>query len=230
MISILLPYWERQEATNASLKLMAKHYQDLPLEVIIIDDGNKIPFEKPEVDLDIQVVRLPTKSFPLNSSVPYNAGFKASKGEFIALSSPEMLHVEPVLGAMRAEVKVGGPNAYVLASCWSDEQNRWHCHSSKVRPSVNDVGGWLPEGSDYHFMSMMHRELYEKAGGFDEDYRGGAGYEDPDFVRRLSKVGARFVRRDDLTVIHPRKGAHVKWPTPMLTKNRRLFLSKWSPL
>ena len=40
MISLILPYFERQSATDDSLRLMAMHYHDLDLEIIIVDDGS----------------------------------------------------------------------------------------------------------------------------------------------------------------------------------------------
>jgi GT2 family glycosyltransferase len=85
----------------------------------------------------------------------------------------------------------------------------------------------LPPGSDYHFMAMMHRSLWKAAGGFDEDYRQGAGYDDPDFVLRLHRAGAKFCIRDDLVVEHTRSCAHARWTPEQYARNRALFFSKW---
>lgn len=229
MISLILPYWKRQEATDASLCLMAQHYMDLDLEIIVVDDGSPEPYEKPTLlPLDIHVIRLPFKTVAKDSCTPYNFGVSRARGDYIAISNPENLHRKPILEEMQASIK--SDDDYVMAAAWSEEQKRWHCHSSMIRNNVNDVGGYLPKGSNYHFMSMMKRSLWDKAGGFDEDYRNGAGYSDPDFVRRLHRVGAAFIMRDDLVVEHPRAGAKSNWTSEGFTKNRELFLSKWKPL
>lgn len=231
MISLVLPYWERQQASDRALHLMARQYPDLALEVIVVDDGSAIPYAPPaRMPWPVRVIHGPRKDGPLNPCVPINVGAGAASGDFIALSNPEILHVNPVLPAMLAECVEGGPLTYVMAACWDPEKNRWHCHSTRRRSVDNDGGGYLPAGSDYHFMSLMHRSLWDATGGFDEDYRDGAGYDDPDFVRRLHRAGARFVLRDDLVVHHPRNGAHAPWRPEMFTRNRRIFRQKWEPL
>lgn len=204
------------------------HYRDLDLEIIIVDDGSREPFSAPPYPLNIRVVTLPKKSGPLNPCVPYNRGVEASKGDYIALSNPENLHRKPILEPLC--YAIDSDLTYVMGAAWSEEQKRWHCHSSQNRSNDNDVGKYLPKGSNYHFMSMMKRSLWDKIGGFDEDYRLGAGYDDPDLVRRLHKVGAKFVMRDDLVVEHPRSNAHAKWTPQMFQRNREIFLSKWEPL
>lgn len=230
MLSIILPYFQRQAATDESLRLMVAHYFDMDLEIIIVDDGSPVPFQaSASMPLNIKVIRLPEKSNPLNPCVPYNTGVAAAKGDYIALSNPEILHTEPVLQRMLAKAREVGDSAYVMAACWCEEQKRWHAHSSKKRRDDNDVGAYVPVGADYHFLTIMHRSLWQKTGGFDEDYRPGAGYDDPDFVRRLDRVGAKFVMCDDLIVEHPRKGARADWTGEMFARNRKLFLSKWEP-
>lgn len=230
MISLILPYWDRQVATNESLRLMVEHYHDLDLEIVVVDDGNEIPFHaSAALPLKIKVVRLPIKSFPLNPCVPYNRGVEAAEGEYIALSNPEILHKRPVLQRMLAKAMAEGESAYVMAACWCAEELRWHAHSTLRRSDDSDVGAYVPAGADYHFMSVLHRSLWNKAGGFDEGYRDGAGYDDPDFVRRLDRARAKFFMCDDLVVNHPRKGARANWTREMFERNRALFMGKWKP-
>lgn len=229
MLSLILPYWKRQAATDESLRLMTAHYGDMDLEVIVVDDGSPEKFRSPAVTLDVKTVFLPKKEGPLDPCVPYNRGVEASKGEFIALSNPEILHPDAVLQEMVSEC-AQDPLNYVMAACYCPEQKRWHSHSSRKHRNDNDVGVYLPEGASYHFLTVMHRSLWDATGGFDEDYRYGAGYDDPDFVRRLYKAGAKFIQRDDLVVLHPRKGAHSDWTGEMFARNRAIFMKKWEPL
>jgi glycosyltransferase involved in cell wall biosynthesis len=228
MISLILPYWNRQAAIERSLALMSEHYRDLQFEVIVVDDGSPEPFKAPQVQFILRVIRLPDKSEPRNPCVPYNIGASAASGDFIALSNPEILHETPVLSAMLSQLVELGPKGYVLAAAWCPDTQRWHCHSTHKRPDRGDVGSFLPAGADYHFLTLMHRALWDEIGGFDEDYREGAGYDDPDLVLRLKRAGAIFCLRDDLVVEHTRREARADWTPQMFERNRKLFFSKWA--
>lgn len=220
MLSIVLPYWQRADATRKSLELYDKHYKDLDFEVILVDDGShdfqaNYPW--------LTVVRLEKKEKALNPCVPINAGVRASVGEVIVLSNPEILHTTPVLPQMLEELKGLGESGYVLAACKCVEDGSWHCH-----PSLTE-GGYhgnirQPKGSGFHFCAMFYRTLWDKAGGFDEEYRNGWCYDDTDWVMRVNKAGGIFKIRTDLIVEHPRHGATANWNLP---DNKGLYLSKW---
>jgi hypothetical protein len=228
MISLVLPFYERREATDRALMLMGETYPELDLEVMIVDDGSDAPYRAPrKLPWPVNVVHLAQKSVPKNPCVPTNIGVYFSNGNMVALSSPEILHTMPVLSRMRSEIVASGPNTYVTAACWCPEQKRWHAHSTR-RPLCADKTDFvMPEGAQYHFMAMMTRELFEEVRGFDREYRDGAGYDDNDFLMKLQRAGAYFVQRDDLVVEHPKTGAKSAWTPQMFERNRKLFLSKW---
>ena len=227
MISLVMPYWDRRAAADASLALMARHYAGLDLEIVLVDDGTPERYTAPAgLPWPVTVIRLPEKGGPLNPCVPFNRGVAAAKGDVIGITNPENLHVEPVLPDLLAELARGGESAYVLAACWHVEGKAWHCHSRLAGLEV--AGVRLPKGAHYHFLGLMHRSLWERAGGFDEDYRDGAGYDDPDLVLRLARAGARFVIRDDLVVHHVRTRARAAWTPAMWARNKQLFQGKWN--
>lgn len=235
LVSLILPYWDRQEAADEAIDYLCSEYggaarKRLPLEVIIVDDGSPVPFSVASPlrrKLNIKVLRLPVKSGPKTPGVPLNRGVEASTGEFIALSGIEMKHCRgPILAKLRAEVRRHEPNVYVSAACWCpDGPGRWHCHGSRNLGEVSGVK--MPAVAQYNFMAMMDREAWDRSGGFDERYRDGAGYEDADFVKRLERAGTKFVMRDDLVVEHSRKGAQSAWTGEMFERNRRLFAMTW---
>lgn len=226
MISLVLPYWNRLKAAQDALQRMAGLYADLDMEVVVVDDGSPEAFVAPEgMPWPVRVIRMQAKAVPLNPCLPLNWGVALARGDVIAISNPENLHRGPVLTAMQDELERGDCNTYVLAAAWHVEGRNWHCHSSLGAPVVEGIT--LPAGSHYHFLAMMHRTLWERAGGFDNDYRDGAGYDDPDFVLRVARAGARFVLRNDLIVDHVRTQARAKWTPAMFERNRKLFVSKW---
>ena len=220
MISLILPYWKRQEAANKALSLIASIYADTGLEVIVVDDGDPDPFVEPHLPIDLKVVRLPCKSVPKSPVTCWNEGVKAASGDVIALSCIEVLHRGLVLTAMEDALEEIGENGYILAAAWCPEQHAWHTHSSVLVPQC-------PPGTGLAFLGVMYRELYDRAGGFDEAYREGAGYEDRDFIHRMHRAGAQFVIRDDLVVTHPKTGATIKWPPEAFSRNKLIFEETW---
>ena len=223
MISVILPYWRRREAALKALSLYDKHYAGtLDFEVILVDDGsNDIEAAYPW----LRIERLPKKDVPKNPCTPINWGVKVSQGDVIVISPVEVRHNMPVLPQMLEELRKIGENGYVLAACWYESERVWHCHSSLS--AGGEVGGVRqPVGSGFHFCAMLNRTLWDKAGGFDEFYRDGSFYDDPDWVNTVAKSGAIFKIRDDLVVEHVREGCEpIQWTDR--GRNQDYFHSKW---
>lgn len=183
MISICMPYWQRQQELDASLAAYRAVYEGWDLEISICDDGSPEPVVAP----GCVVTTLPPKTVGLNPCVPINAAVRASRGDVIVLTNPEIEHREDVLSGMFALLQDG--NDYVTVSC-RDVDGRWLAgaevdYSAEGRMPV-------PPGAHFHFCAMLTRELFERAGGFDEAYRFGRACEDNDWLWRLHAVGARF--------------------------------------
>lgn len=214
-ISLLLPYWDRQEAANRALESL-KQYADLDLEIIVVDDGSPVPFVAPP-GIDVKVIRLQEKSEPKSPVVPWNIAAKVASGDILVLSCIEVIHEQPILEELVRNV---GKDDYVMAAAWCPEEGAWHTHSTVAVPDC-------PPGSGLGFCAALTPELYWRAGGFDEGYRDGAGYEDRDWIRRLHAVGAKFQIRDDLRVIHPKSGARIIWGAEKFDRNLTLYRLKW---
>lgn len=226
MISVLMAYWNRPEATKTALAAMAAAYPALDMEIVIADDGSPIPLELDrEYPWSVRVVRLAAKKEAKNPCVPFNEAARVAVGDVLVITNPEILHKHPVLPAMLKSLQKLGPKGYVLAATWCPDENKWHCHSGI--PAINLHGIQHPEGSGLHFCAMLHRSLWDEIGGFDEAYRDGAGYDDNDLAMKLGKAGAQFLIRDDLVVVHPKEGARTQWPDGAFQRNADIFVSKW---
>lgn len=219
MTSLILPYWDRQEAANKAFELLERCYSSmLDLEIVVVDDGNKIPFVVPQTSLNVKIVRLPEKPFPTPQSKAWNAGVKAASGDIVVLSCIEILHEKPILQRLVNRLK--NHKDYVMAAAWCPEMNEWHCHSS----AQNEL---IPEGSGPSFCAAIRKDFFDEVGGFDEIYRDGAGYEDKDFLWKLHKAGVNFLMCDDLVVTHPKTGATIKWSADGFQRNAAIFFRKW---
>ena len=208
-----MPYYMRQEALNRSLESLRRFYPDA--EIVICDDGSPVPVRAP----GCEILSLPRKDYALNPCVPMNRAVAHAKGQILVLTGPEIEHREPVLYSMGMGLQ---PNDYVVAAC-RDTSGAWLC-ASHVRGGENGRGA-MPTGSGFHFCAMLHRSLFERAGGFDEDYRDGQAFDDNDWLFRLERAGARFILRDDLVVWHHR--VPCQWPAGGHERNRKLFEAKW---
>ena len=195
-VSVCMAQWRNHAETAATKSSLPSE-----VEVSVCDDESE------------------TRGFALNPCVPLNAAVNASSRPVVVLTNPGALVTAEHLEKMLAEID---DDTYVAAACRS-EDGRWLCHST-VRGGEHGRGP-MPEGSGFHFLAVLTRDLWDKAGGFDEDYREGQAYEDNDFLWRLQRAGAKFKILDDVVINHTR--STTVWPTGGLERNRELFRQKW---
>jgi len=217
LISLLLPYWNRPEAAYKAVESLKKHYSGLDMEVIVVDDGSSQPFGWKDDGLNVRVITLPKKDEPKSPVTCWNVAAKEAKGDILVISCIEVIHESPILEELTRDL---GENEYRIASAWCPESRRWHTHSTVHVPD-------LPNGVGLGFCAALRKDLYWKAGGWDEAYREGSGYEDRDFLKRLLKVGAEINIRDDLKVIHPKTDAQINWGGGKFLKNLAIYRDKW---
>lgn len=214
-ISVCVPHWKRPDAIHRMLARYGALYPDMDLEFSVCDDGSP---DTPDVPPSVILTVLPRKDGPLNPCVPINRAVAASTGDVIVITNPEIEHEEPILGEMLG--LLDGPDAYVVARCWDMDREMWLADAS-VDYTKNGRAP-VPPGGHFHFLAMLHRELWERAGGFDEDYRHLQGHDDNDWLWRLHRAGARF-RLTEGHVLH--RHTHVSWGLP---SGRATLREKWS--
>lgn len=208
-----MPYWCRQRELDISLAAYRGLYGHLEHEISICDDGSP----EPVVADGCTVTRLPSKRIGLNACVPMNAAVRASSGDVVVLTNPEIEHREDVLTGMLAMLE--GPDDYVTVSC-RDVDGAW-----LAGPEVDYTKSRrlpVPVGAHFHFCAMLTRELFERSGGFDEAYRHGRACEDNDWLWRLDAAGARF--RIAPGVVWHRRTPHSY---DARISNRDMLIRKW---
>jgi hypothetical protein len=213
-VSVAMPHWNEPDALQASCAAWQALYPYI--ELSICDDGSRAMPWPPGA----RMTALPQKDGALNPCVPFNAAVRASTRPILVLTNPGMIPVRGLLEALRARLT---PRTYVAAACRDADTARWLCHQT-VRGGEYGRGP-MPAGAGFHFCAMLTRQLFDAAGGFDEDYRAGQAYDDNDFLYRLERAGAEFVIEDEVVIRH-RKSQTV-WPAGGLMRNRELFMRKW---
>lgn len=232
LISVIMPYWRRGDALVDTLRSYTEAYRGTAqgmIEVVIADDGSPDDvaaaalqsFEATDeaAPFEIRLVELPQKDGPKNPCVPINRAVAVAGGDLLLLTSPEVRHPRPILWQAVAELERLGPLGVVVCAVLDTGTGRWYSHS-------------VHAPARYHFCNLLRRSLFEAAGGFDEEYRDGYCWDDPDFVRRLERAGAQFLHRDDLVAEHHRVARDDKGTIPraLWDRNKALFLAKWSAL
>lgn len=220
MLSVVMPYWNRNNLLNKTLESYVQFYSGLDMEVIVVDDGSPQRAAPIQTPFQVKVIRLPDKDMPKNPCVPINAGVREAVGEILVLTNPEIYHTEPVFPQMMESLEQAGPNGYVMAACWDRHTKTWYCHSTREYKE-----NLTPPGFGYHFCVMLRKGLFNRAGGFDEAYRDGSGYDDNDFAWALHQAKAIPVFRDDLVTQH--ENTRLNWGMNVV-QNRRRLIRKWN--
>lgn len=193
------------------------------MEIVIVDDGSPEPPRLGEYPWSVRVVTLPQKKEPMCPCVPCNIGVSLARGDAVLLTGPEIIHRTPILQGMRAKLGELGPKGYVSAAVWG---GWWYCHSRLMPPDKAVGRAPSPKGAALHFCAMLHKDFFNEVGGFDEQYRNGAGFDDNDFLWSLDRAGAKFAICDDLIADHipcPR----CEWPEGGFGRNQAIFKAKW---
>lgn len=213
-----MPYWNRQAELDRALTAYDHLYPHLNLEFSICDDGSTPPVYAPGA----RVTTLPKKDYALNPCVPINTAIRASTGDVIVLTNPEIEHREPVLDDMLAALQ--DENDYVMTGCRDTNTERWLAGpETKYGREGREPS---PPGGHFHFCTMFHRSLFDRLGGFDEQYRTGQGCDDNDWLWMLYAAGANFKYVDG--VVWHYRTPH-KW-TGTTAKNAAILRAKWRHL
>lgn len=198
--SFLMPYYDRAEQLASTLQSLYDLYcARKDFEVILVEDAKNVgplhealqgAVSKWEGKMSVKVVGYEEVIY--NPAPMFNLGASLAGGEFLIITNPECRHKTDVLAGLDEEFDKDN-SCYVVCACRSLSKDGsfhlWYQHSKR-------------RDTNYHFCSAMSREQYWSAGGFDERYKDGYGYEDNAFRDRVKNAGIRFVLRDDLVVEH----------------------------
>ncbi len=204
-ISVCMAYFNRPDELARSLAVYDAVYPDLDIEFSVCDDGSLMSPRLPEYS---RLVTLPMKGYALNPCVPINHAVRNATGDVIVLTNPETEHREPVFYKMLEALT--GANDYVMTGCRDTARGDWYAGPEAPRAPI---GGRqpIPPGSELHFCTMFRPELFERAGGFDEEYRRVPGCDDNDFLWRLWSLGDVNFKYVPGVVWH-HHGPRRRWP------------------
>lgn len=229
MISIVMPYWKRPDLLVEGMWALEQAYKDKwrnfspSFELVIVNDGDKDFPSLPPVTYPVSHYDLPDKDEALNPCVPFNYGVARGIGDIIVLSSPEIIHITPILTRL---TDLLGDNEYRAAAVWDVERKMFLCDTvhSILRHKANGRAP-KPKNAGLHFCAALTKKTFLAVGGYDERYREGQAFDDNDLLWRLHKHGIKFSIHDDLLVEHHQ--TKTQWPKNGHASNAKLFHDTW---
>lgn len=185
-ISVIIPSYDRPLATLRAVNSVFA--QDVDLEVIVIDDGSRVPFTFNDAPNRLSIVRLEQNSGP---AAARNAGVRSAAGEWIAfLDSDDVWPAGSLRPRFEAALREENAAATTIWTAGFADIYRGAVrrHVRIPRPSNGLLdfasGCWACPGST----ALMSREAWRRSGGQDEALR---RLEDYEWLLRWGAGGGR---------------------------------------
>lgn len=191
--SIVMTAYNRGKLVGATLDSI--FCQKYDFEVIVVEDGNDGETEYICKNYPVRYVcrrKRPDTTAFCNPSIPNNIGIKMALGKVLIIQNAENKHITADSIKRLSEAILANNDVSVFASVLALDKDgkpeQWYCHPiHNPRPLF--------------FCQAVDRDLAWSIRGFDEDYKF-YGYDDDDFSLRLSRIGVRFIFRDDILLHH----------------------------
>lgn len=210
MFTVIQPYYNHQITFKHQLRNWTKLTKRFGhrVQYIVIDDGSPdFPIWKPDVDFDLRVFRI-VDDIPWNTVGAANLGFHQAKYDWVMHLDMDYMFLESTLQYM-LNIELDPETMYQPFVHY--QTYRYF----KVRP---------PHCNSY----LLHKSMFEKAGGYDEDFAGHWGGGDSFFLHRLKEEGIKIktIREWQIKFLHNIRDARVKNVNRKAEPNNRLFEDK----
>jgi len=238
--SMLMPYYNRSQQLKNTLTTFHHFYADRnDYEIIIIEDMKNIKDQKKHEDLwkvieghaNIKLISY-TRENCYNPAGMFNVGASHCQGMFLILTNPEVLHEANVLKGFD-DLLEENPDQYYICFCKSVINVNDFETFEDMKYTINPTKNWYvhPRWNRrlFHFCSVLHKDLFEKIGGFSEEFINGIASEDRDFANKIksNNIPSRLV---PLVVCHQQ---HERFSLPKhemqkrVSINREILIRKW---
>lgn len=234
-----MAYYNRLPLIKYTLKTISRS-QETDFEIVIVDDFSspehsldKIHEEFPT--LDIKVVKMSDvmerKNY-CNPCVPFNVGFRYSRGDSIIIQNPECCHVGDLVHYTKNHLY---NDRYLSFHCYASYlsdipllHNDQPIHFNPIGTGCETIGNWYNHSVyrpvAYHFASAITRKNLMDLNGFDERFAYGLGYDDNEFLHRIILKNLKIYYVDHPFVIHQYHKNYSKKSNPKASvDNKNLF-------
>lgn len=168
---------------------------------------------------------VPKKNY-VGPSIPYNLGFRKSKGDKIIIQNPECCHVGDIISYTNNNLE---NNIYLSFHCFAcGKREIDQLHKTDFLDVNLSSGRWynhtIHRPASYHFCTAITRKDLIELNGFDERYALGMNYDDDEFIERIRKKGLQIKFVEEPWVIHQYHGKGFNNPlNPAVSQDNSKF-------
>lgn len=241
MISVVMAYHNRIHLLRYTLETINK-CQEKNYEIVIVDDFSNDDHSLKNIenefpDIKFQIIDMKnevSEKWYRNPCIPFNIGFRKSRGEKIIIQNPECCHIGNLIESTRNNLN---DSNYLSFHCYATGPNdtkslhkgkRIEYNNKPLKQSRNDESKWYNHASyrpaSYNFATAITRNNLIKLNGFDERFALGHNCDDDDFIARVRRMNLRIDFVSDPHVIHQHHGVGVSTlATQPLANNREIW-------
>lgn len=239
-VSIIIPAYNHwQDATRSLLAYLNEHYWDLGgPEILLIDDGSTDNTKSIDVAAPASVFHKPNGGF----ASACNFGAQQAKGKYLVFLNND---TEPLTGWLdplieQLEVGAGIVGARMLDPNAPGDHLDGKYATQSAGLAQGPDGSWsnlnfIRENAPYEVAAVtgacfaVSRDLFWRAGGFDEGFKNGC--EDVDLCLRVRQMGHTVMVQPASKVLHYEGTTRFALPgaREQVTKNKERLYERWGP-
>jgi hypothetical protein len=239
-ISIVMTACNRSKQTYFTLKTIQNSLHK-DIQVILVDDSDVDPITKEGLEkykfyIDFISIKRQNKKW-INPVVNYNIGFEYIKGTKIIIQNAEVCHIGDVLGYMSSQII---PEHYYICDVRTTKSLGandiiYTSDTKTIDIYKNDslFGIWYQgrnRNVNYHFLSGMTVDTFNKIKNFSYDYTMGISYDDDDFLLKIiaNQINLVNLFHDEYHFggIHLWHGSNIKKIRKKIESNQNIFNKK----
>ncbi len=199
-ITIVMTAHERSKQVYFTLSTISKcSFKDI--QIIIVDDSvnDKIDIEElTKFNIYIEFITINRdKKFWANPCINYNIGFQYIKGSKVVIQNGEVCYVGDILKYVNENIEDNNYYVFDVKPIRDFQCNEIIYAEKNLTLDLFNKDLYLPcfsgwyqhiiyRNENYHFLTAMTKDVFNKINGFSYDYSFGSGYDDDDYVLRIN--------------------------------------------
>lgn len=225
-LSIIMPCYNRLEFLKRTLWSFYHNINMKDYEVVVVDDFSDysmradLAAEEFGDKLNLKII-LRTKKISRNAGIPFNQAASEAEGDILLITGPDFILMDSLDGALdnfsKDSNKMVAASTYALSRIDQDFIEKTDFSNRSVFKEIKEKIEFLPkgilkEGEEGWYCHPRYRPFgigtpwliskknFDGLGGFDEDFYRYFGFEDTDFLRRVTQNLSLEVVEDELFI------------------------------
>lgn len=199
-VSVIIPAYNAARTLPQTLTALTSASPP-PLEVIVVNDGSTDDTPRIAALNGTRVINLEKN---VGAAAAKNCGASRARGDILFFTDSDIVPPRDAIGVLAhafastdCDGVVGLLDENIPARNWASQfKNLWMNFTYARFGKIDRIGLF------YTSVAAMKRPVFEKLGGFDEEYRGASIAEDTEFGQRAWGSGAKILLEPGLRVVH----------------------------